>query len=139
MQLATFAEPTTQPFWAAAREDRLVVPQCTSCGTFRMPPFPICHVCQSDGVEWVELSGRGTIYSHTVVRHPLHPDLAAVVPYISAIVEVDGTQGEGARFLANVIDCEPEDVSIGMRVEIVWDHVNDDLTVYRFRPVTDED
>jgi hypothetical protein len=139
MQLHTFSEPNTEPFWEAARQDRLVVPRCTSCGTFRMPPFPICHVCQSDGVEWVELSGRGTVYSYTVVRHPLHPDLAPVVPYVSAIVELDGTQGEGARLLANVIDVEPEDVTIGMPVEILFDHVNDDLSVYRFRPVTSEE
>jgi uncharacterized protein len=139
VQLHTFSDSTTEPFWEAARQDRLVVPRCTSCGTFRMPPFPICHVCQSDGVEWVELSGRGAVYSYTVVRHPLHPDLSAVVPYVSGIVELDGTQGEGARMLANIIGCEPEEIEIGMRVEILFDHVNDDLSVYRFRPIANKE
>src|ERR1700753_2592961 len=78
----TFADSTTQPFWDAAKQDRLGVPRCTQCGTFRLPPMPICYVCQSEGVEWVELPGTGTVYSYTVVRHPLHPELAAVVPYV---------------------------------------------------------
>jgi uncharacterized OB-fold protein len=57
------------------------------------------------------------------------------VPYVSAIVELDGSQGEGARMLANVIDCDPEEIHIGTRVEIVFDHVDDEMTVARFRPV----
>ncbi len=52
-------------------EDRLVAPRCTNCGTFRLPPPPFCFVCQHRDVEWVELPGTGTVYSFTVVRHPL--------------------------------------------------------------------
>jgi uncharacterized OB-fold protein len=130
----TLADATTQPFWDAAKQDRLVVPRCTACGTFRMPPAPICYQCQSDGVEWVELAGTGTVYSYTVIRHPLHPDLAAVVPYVSGIVELDGTQGEGARLLVNIIDCDPEEISIGTRVKVVFDHVNEEMSVPRASP-----
>jgi uncharacterized OB-fold protein len=139
MQTRTYADPTTQPFWDGAREDRLVVPRCASCGTFRLPPYPICYACQSFDVEWVELPGTGTVYSYTIVRHPLHPDLAAIVPYVSGIVELDGTQGEGARMLVNIIDCEPEEITIGTRVQVVFEHVNDDMSTPRFRPVRDEE
>jgi uncharacterized protein len=135
----TFADAFTQPFWDAAKEDRLVVPRCTKCATFRLPPAPICYVCQSEGVDWVELAGTGTVYSYTVVRHPLHPDLAGVVPYVSGIVELDGTQGEGARMLVNIIDCEPDDIDIGTRVRIIFDHVNDDMSTPRFRPLRDKE
>jgi uncharacterized OB-fold protein len=138
LQHHTFADPTTEPFWEAARKDLLVAPRCTNCGTFRLPPLPLCSVCQAEGVEWVELPGTGTVYSYTVVRHPLHPDLAEVVPYVSAIVEPDGTQGEGARMLVNVIDCEPDEIEIGTRVEIVFDH-DDDMPTPRFRPIRDEE
>lgn len=135
----TFADATTQPFWDAAREDRLVLPCCRACGTFRLPPTPICFRCQSDGVDWKELTGTGTVYSYTVIRHPLHPDLGFVVPYVSGIIELDGTQGDGARMLANIIDCEPEEIRIGTRVSIVFEHVNDDMSTPRFRPLRDEE
>jgi uncharacterized protein len=132
---ATHATEMTQPFWDAALEDRLVAPKCTNCGTFRMPPSPFCFICQTRDVEWVELPGTGTIYTFTVVRHPLHPDLAAICPYVSGVVDLDGTQGAGARMLVNIIDCDPEAVRIGDRVQIVWDHVNDEMTTPRFRPL----
>jgi uncharacterized protein len=139
LQQHTFADAYTKPFWDAARDDRLAVPRCTQCGTFRLPPLPLCHVCQSEEVDWVELEGTGTVYSYTVVRHPLHPDLAAVCPYVSGIVELDGTQGEGARMLVNIIDCEPDEISIGTRVRILFDHVNDDMSTPRFTPIRDEE
>jgi uncharacterized OB-fold protein len=135
----TFADQMTKPFWDAARQDRLAVPRCTQCGTFRLPPTPICYNCQSEAVEWVDLPGTGTVYSYTVVHHPLHPDLSAVVPYVSGIVELDGTQGEGARMLANIIDCDPGEMAIGAPVVIVFDHVNEDMSVPRFRPLRDDE
>jgi len=131
----TNANPTTQPFWDAAKHDRLAAPRCTSCGTFRLPPSPFCFQCQSRDVEWLDLQGTGTIYSFTVVRHPLHPDLVDACPYVSGVVELDGTQGAGARMLVNIIDVDPDAVRIGDRVEIVWEHVNDEMTTPRFRPV----
>lgn len=130
------ADPMTQPFWDAAHDDRLSVPKCTSCGTFRLPPSPFCFNCRSRGFEYTELPGTGTIYSFTVVRHPLHPDLADACPYVSGVVELDGTQGAGARMLVNIIDCDPDAVRIGDRVEIVFEHVNEEMSTPRFRPVT---
>lgn len=134
----TYADPTTQPFWDAAKEDRLVVPRCTNCGTFRLPPSPYCFSCQRQEVEWVELQGTGRIFTFTVVRHPLHPDLAEVCPYASGVVELDGTQGAGARMLVNIIDCDPDHLRIGDPVEIVWEHVSDEMSTPRFRPIRSE-
>jgi uncharacterized OB-fold protein len=134
IQRETWADARTQPFWDAARGDRLVVPRCAACGTFRLPPLPICYVCRSWDMQWTEVPGTGTVYSYTVVRHPLHPALAAVVPYVSAIVELDGTQGEGARMLVNVIGCPPEAVTIGTPVRIVFDHINEEMSVPRAVP-----
>jgi uncharacterized OB-fold protein len=59
---------TTEPFWRAAREHRLVCQRCRDCATFRMPPVPLCHVCGSFAVTWEQLTGSATIYSYTVVR-----------------------------------------------------------------------
>jgi uncharacterized OB-fold protein len=132
------ADATTQPFWHAAKEDRLVVPRCTKCDTFRFPPSPFCWVCQHTDVEWVQLPGTGTLYTFTVVRHPLHPDLAGAVPYVSGVVELDGTQGDGARMLVNITDCDPDTISIGTRVQIWFEHVNDEMSTPRFRPIQEK-
>lgn len=137
LQQQTFADEYTRPFWEAAKEDRLVAPRCTRCGTFRLPPLPLCYVCQNDGTEWVELPGTGTVYTYTVVHHPLGPQLSAICPYVSGVVELDGTQGAGARMLVNIIDCDPRTITIGTRVRIEFDHVNDEMSTPRFRPIQD--
>jgi uncharacterized OB-fold protein len=131
----SYADDSTRPFWDAAKENRLVAPKCTNCGTFRLPPPPFCFVCQHREVEWVDLPGTGTVYAFTVVRHPLARMLHDVVPYASGIVELDGTQGAGARMIVNIIDCDVDTLKIGDRVEIVWEHVSDDMSVPRFRPI----
>ena len=135
--ILTQTTPTTRRSRSGTRrkENRLVAPRCTNCGTFRLPPPPFCFNCQHRDVEWVELPGTGTVYSFTVVRHPLARMLHDVVPYVSGIVELDGTQGAGARMIVNIIDCDVETLAIGDRVEIVLEHVNDDMSVPRFRPV----
>lgn len=131
----THADATTQPFWDAAKQDRLVVPRCTGCGTFRLPPSPFCFKCRQQQTEWVELPGTGTVYSFTVVRHPLHPDLSEACPYASGVIELDGTQGAGARMILNIIDCDVDKLRIGDRVKVVFEHVNDEMSTPRCRPV----
>jgi len=132
---ATYADLSTQPFWDAARDDRLVAPRCTNCGTFRLPPSPFCFACQHQDVEWVELPGTATVYTFTVVRHPLHPDLADACPYASAVVELDGTQGAGARMIVNVIDCDVDALDVGDRVTVAFEHVTPEMTTIRMRPI----
>jgi uncharacterized OB-fold protein len=130
-----YADATTQPFWDAALQGRLVAPRCTICGTFVLPPQPFCFNCQSQSFEWDALPGTGTIYTYTIVRHPLSPALADVVPYVSGVVELDGTQGAGARLLLNITGCDPETVKIGDKVEIWFDRVSDTLALPRARPM----
>ena len=129
-----YADATTQPFWDAALEGRLLGYRCSNCATFVMPPAPRCFTCQHRDFAWVELAGTGSVYSFTVVRHPLAGYLQQAVPYVSAVVELDGTQGAGARMLVNIIDCDPETVRIGDNVRVVFDKVSDTLAVPRFTP-----
>ena len=125
------ADPYTQPFWTAALAGRLTAQECEGCGLRLIPAGPRCPRCQSDAFRTVDLPGTGSIYSYIVVRHPLRPDLTDVVPYVSAVVELDETQGAGARMIVNVIGCDPELVTIGDRVRIVFDKVSDALAVPR--------
>ena len=126
------ADVFTQPFWDAAAEHRLVVPRCTACGTFRLPPSPFCWNCQAQGVDWVEQPGRGTVYSFTVVRHPVLPSLSDTVPYVPAVVELPDT--DGCRLVGAMTDVVVEDVHIGMAVELVWRDVREGTTVPTWRP-----
>jgi uncharacterized OB-fold protein len=131
-----YADEHTQPFWDAALEGRLTASKCTTCGTYIMPPQPRCFVDQNDTFEFVELPGTGTVYTFTIVRHPLAPHLVDVVPYVSAVIELDGTQGAGARMLLNIIDVDPESVKVGDKVNVIFDKISDTLAIPRATPAT---
>jgi len=126
------ANAETAGWWEACTEHRLVVQRCTKCGVTRHPPGPVCPACRSTSSEWAELPGTGTVFSFTVVRQAFLPSLADVVPYVVAVVEPDGSGG--ARFVSDVVDCDPEEVSIGMPVEVVWEDMGPELALPRFRP-----
>jgi len=124
----------TKPFWDAAAEHRLVIPRCTTCETFRLPPSAFCWRCRAQEVDWVEHDGRGTVYAFTVVHHPILPDLADSVPYVPAVVELPGTGG--CRLVGALQGIDVEDARIGMDVELVWRDVRDGETVPTFRPAS---
>jgi uncharacterized OB-fold protein len=125
-------DPYTEPFWHAAKEGRLTACQCGKCGHFRMPPSPFCPECQSMDMVWPELSGRGTVFSFAVVHgFPGLPDIT-LVPVV-----VDLDDAPGARLVTNVIDVNPDDVQIGMAVEVSFSPIADGWVLPVFRPVTD--
>jgi uncharacterized protein len=105
------ADPTTAPFWRAAREHRLLVQRCRPCGTHQFYPRPFCLSCLAEDPEWVEASGHATVYSKTTVRIPVIPEMTP--PYVVAVVTLD----EGPRLTTNLIGDEPE---IGDRVTVTW-------------------
>lgn len=132
------ADASTEPFWDAAKQDRLVAAKCTNCGTFRLPPYPYCWVCRQQGVEWIDLPGTGVVYTYTVIRHPLSAQLADVVPYAVGMIELDGTQGAGARLQLNITDCNPDTIAIGAPVRVYFEHIDETMSVPRCRPIASE-
>jgi uncharacterized OB-fold protein len=119
----------TRPFWDACRRRELVVQRCTACGAFRHPPSPVCWRCRRFEHEWVRSTGRGAVFSHAVVHRAFGADVA--VPYVVALVTLD--DAPGVRLVTNLVDVAPDDVRIGMPVEVVFDDVSADVTVPRFR------
>lgn len=105
------ADPTTEPFWLACQEHRLVVQRCASCGHHQFYPRPFCLACEATTLGWVEAKGTGTIYSLTTVRLPVTDELPP--PYLLALVDLD----EGPRLLTNI---EGDTASIGDRVSLGW-------------------
>ena len=122
----------TKPYWDAAREGRLAVQHCVACDRVWHPPLPRCPHCHGVDVDWVTASGRGTVCSHTVVDHPTHVALRDRVPYVVAMIELE----EGPRVIANVRECAPEDVRVGMPVQVVFEPVAGGVVLPQFRRVT---
>ena len=78
---------------------------------------------------WAPSSGRGTVFTWTVVGRALHPAYADSVPYAPVVVELE----EGVRLLSEVVDCTPEELEIGMPVEVTFEAVTADITLPKFR------
>jgi uncharacterized OB-fold protein len=120
----------TAPYWQAAAEHRLVAAKCGDCGAFRVPPAPFCWNCRSQVTEWPQLSGHGTVYTYTVIRRAVIPQIREVVPYVVAVIELD--DAPGARLVGNVLDVDPDDVRIGLAVTVAWDDIRPGLTIPRW-------
>jgi uncharacterized OB-fold protein len=129
-QVRITTNPDTEPFWQAAKEDRLTAQQCGNCGHFRMPPTPFCPNCQSKAVEWPTLSGRATVFSYSVVHG--FPGLKDIV-LVAAVLDLDGAPG--ARLVSDIVGVDPDDVSIGMEVEAFFSPIADGWKLPLFRPI----
>jgi uncharacterized OB-fold protein len=125
------SNPATEPFWSAAREHRLVLPRCTSCAMFRFPPAAFCWNCRHQDVDWVEHDGNGELYSFTVMRHAVIPQVAGALPIVIGVVELPDTNG--CRLIGDLVGCPPEVVEIGMPVALEWYDVEEG-SVPCFRP-----
>ena len=119
----------TAPFWEAAASGRLVLPRCDGCGEFIWYPRRFCPSCHSRSVSWSDATGRGHVYSFTIVRRGSGRWTAAA-PYVIAYVELE----EGPRVMTNIVDCEPDDVVIGLQVVVTFDDAGDGAAIPRFRP-----
>jgi uncharacterized OB-fold protein len=121
---------TTEPFWTAVRNHRLVLQYCTSCKTYQHYPRPFCVRCLDRDLEWREVSGRGRVYSFTVVRQAANESFSDLVPYVLAIVELD----EGPRLLTNIIGCNVDAVRIEMPVRVAFQDLDDAVGLAVFEP-----
>jgi len=122
--------PLDEPFWAATSAHALRLQRCDTCGSFRFIPSEICSECHSEEVTWSLVSGLGSIYTYTIVHRAPTPAYQRDAPYVIVHVTLSG----GPRMIGNLIGCDPYQVQIGMPVEIVFDDVLADLTLYRFQP-----
>ena len=123
-------DPDTQEFWDAARDGRLLIRRCSACGRPHFYPRPFCPYCWSDDVAWEQASGRATLYTWSVVHVNDLPPFPERVPYVAAIVDLD----EGPRMMTNVVDCEFDDLAVGMALEVTFREETDDITLPVFRP-----
>ena len=122
--------PQSQPFWDGCARGQLLIQQCQDCQTVWHPPSPLCPNCFSTSYEWKPASGRGTLYTYSVVRHPMRKVWEPLVPYVLAVIEL----AEGPKMLSNLVGIPPDEVRIGMEVTVTFQPVSDTISLPLFRP-----
>jgi uncharacterized OB-fold protein len=123
-------DDSNRPFWAAAREGRLVMQACNACGHVRYPLNHVCPKCLSGEFTWKQLSGRATVYSSIVFHQVYNPAFAQDVPYNVSLIQLE----EGPRMYSNVVGIPPSDVKVGDAVTVVFDPVTPEISIPRFKP-----
>lgn len=118
------------PYWQGCAKHELLIQRCQNCGSYQDFPRGMCYRCSAENLEWVRASGRGTVYSFSTIYRAPTPEFADDVPYTIALIELE----EGIRMMSNIIDCAPEDIKIGMPVEVVFDKVTPEITLPKFKP-----
>ncbi len=123
----------TAPFWRAARERRLELQRCTECGSYNHPPRPFCGRCLSEKLQFEPVSGRGAVYSFVVTHQPNVDGFEDAVPYVSLLVELD--EQRGLFMVSDLPGAMAGRVSLGDRVELVFEKLTEEITLPVFIPV----
>ena len=126
------ADVDSDEFWNGCHRHELLLQRCEQCHSFHYPPAPICPQCFSMNLKWEKASGKGEVYTYTIVRRPLSPEWEKDVPYTVGVIQLN----EGVRMVSNVIGCKPEDISIGMKVEVAFEDVTENISLPKFKPVS---
>jgi uncharacterized protein len=116
-------------FYAHCRGGELRFQRCSGCRAWRHVPRERCARCGAWEWEWERSSGRGAVFTWTVVRRPMHPAFAADAPYAPCVIELE----EGVRLVSQVVDCPPGELRRGMPVEVVFEDAVPGVTLPKFR------
>ena len=117
----------TAPFWAAAKQNKLLLQQCPACGDTRFPPSPVCPRCLADGQDWIEASGQGTLESWIDMHRAYWDGYKDDLPYCVCLVRL----AEGPLLVSNLLD-KTDDLRLGAPVKVVFDAVTEDVTLPKF-------
>jgi len=120
----------TAYFWERCRARELVLQRCVACGRVQFYPRALCTGCLSDRLEWIPASGRGEVHSFTTVFRAPTQAFQDQAPYVVAVIELK----EGVRLISQVVGCAPDQLAIGMPVEVVFEEVSDAITLPKFQP-----
>ncbi|MGA7760142.1 MAG: OB-fold domain-containing protein [Candidatus Binataceae bacterium] len=116
-------------FYKFCNAHELRFQRCTDCAAWRHIPRDMCAKCGSFNFEWARSSGRGTVFSWTVAAQPFVPQFAPLVPYAPAVIELE----EGVRMVSWVTDVKPDELALGLPVEVAFDDVTPEVTLPKFR------
>jgi uncharacterized OB-fold protein len=127
-RMAPIVTPDAKFFWEAADRGEFVGQQCGACSKHTFPPRPMCPYCRSIERKVVSLSGKGTVLSWTMPRHP--PAFGFTEPPIVAVVKLE----EGVNFVSNLVGVRLQDIRIGMPVVVMFEPTLGNHKVPVFKP-----
>ncbi len=119
------------PFWEGCNRGELLLQHCDKCNSIQWFPRAYCRECSNQTFHWAKASGKAKVVSSSIVRRPINPSFAAMVPYVIAIVELD----EGMRMMTNIVDAADRVIKAGDRVEVEFERQNEDTVIPVFRLV----
>lgn len=119
----------TQPYWDAAKRRELAFQRCSQCGAAFLYPRPWCPNCWAPDPQWEVASGLGVVIGFSVVHQAPYASYAARVPYVVAIVALS----EGPQLMANIVDCNPAVVHVGLEVGVTFEE-RGDVALPQFSP-----
>jgi hypothetical protein len=122
--------PETKPFWDACKNHELILPKSKETNEFFFYPRALSPGDDMAEVEWGKASGKAKVWTYSI--HHMGPTKAykGDGPYVVALVETE----EGVKMMTNIVDCDPNDVHVGMDVEVVFDDVTEEVTLPKFKP-----
>lgn len=126
--LPTITRDTSQ-FWESTRKHAMELQRCTTCEKFWYYPGPVCHFCGSTDFLWTKVSGRGTIYSFTILERANGTPYEKDVPITIVLVRLE----EGPVMMSNVVDAEHDELAVDLHVTIDYEDVDDEVTLPVFR------
>ena len=121
----------TAPYWQAAHQRELKLPRCVVCAKFHFYPRSACPHCGSTQLGWHTVSGKGEVYSFTVVHRAPSKGFEELVPYVVAVVAL----AEGPHLMTRLTQVSPDAVRIGMPVQVDFEKQDDETTLPVFRPL----
>ena len=118
------------PFFDGARDGKLMLQHCTACDLWSFPARERCPHCFASALKWRKASGRGSLYTFTIMHQVMNPGFAAAVPYNVAQIDLI----EGVRVTANIIGIGNDALRIGMLLQVVFDDGGGTVRIPKFRP-----
>jgi len=119
-------------YWDGAQQGELVILRCRECGTYVHPPRATCSKCRYEALEPTPVSGRGTVYSWSVMHSTGNPGFEDKIPYAVLVVELD--EQENLITIGNLVGADPSQLAIGTPLEVAFEKVNDEVTLPQWRP-----
>ncbi len=119
----------SKPFWDGAKEKKFMIQYCTKFGKYQFFPRPTSIYTGGQGLEWREATGKATLYSYTVTRRG-PPAFHGQEPYVIGSIQLE----EGPRIMTTIVNCEVDDIKIGMNLRLTWDEINEDYNYPVFEP-----
>lgn len=120
----------SQPFWEGTRQGKLLLRRCKSCGFIDHPPYLYCTNCSAEEGEWIEASGKATLYAYAINTYGVPLPFMEDLPYVTGLIDLP----EGPRMISNVIECDHSELKNGMDLEVVFVKASDEIVLPKWRP-----